>query len=327
MKVQSQFVPAWWLQGPNQQTCFPSFFRKRNIPEGFWKRLELADGDFLDLYISGKEPEMDAHAKKPMVVLLHGLEGSIHSPYALGVMAECHKQGWDVIQMHFRGCSGEPNRNQRAYHSGETEDFTYVLNWIIANFPNRILAAAGFSLGGSVLLNYLGKSKTETRLVAGVAVSVPLQLDIASRRINQGFSRGYQSYLLSTLRKKIAQKPELLDQLGLSQKEVMEIADFYEFDDKVTAPLHHFENADDYYNKTSARQYLKSIQKPTLIIQAKDDPFMTSEVIPSDEELSDQVTLEVSEHGGHCGFVGGTNPLEPEYYLDKRIPEFLRDFF
>lgn len=327
MIVKSSFQPAWWLQGPNQQTCFPSFFRKRNIPEGFWKRLELADGDFLDLYISGNESEIDKDANKPMVVLLHGLEGSIHSPYALGVMAECCRKGWDVIQMHFRGCSGEPNRNSRAYHSGETQDFITVLNWIIANYPNRKLAAAGFSLGGSVLLNYLGKAKSETRLIAGVAVSVPLQLDIASRRINRGFSRAYQLHLLSTLRKKIAQKPELLNQLGLRKKDVMEIADFYEFDDKITAPLHDFKGADDYYQKTSARQYLKSIVKPTLIIQAMDDPFMTPEVLPEASELSDAVTLEISETGGHCGFVSGTNPLEPEYYLDKRIPQFLEEYF
>ncbi len=327
MIIESEFKPAWWLPGPNQQTSFPSFFRKRTIPEGYWKRLELADGDFIDLYIAGDEAENTLADQTPLVVLLHGLEGSIHSPYSLGLMTQFIQQGWGAIQMHFRGCSGAPNRNFRAYHSGETEDFTYVLNWLTEKFPHRPLAAVGFSLGGSVLLNYLGKAKAETRLVAGVAVSVPLQLDIASHRINQGFSRAYQKYLLSSLRVKIAKKPELLQRLKLSKEDVMQIADFYEFDDKITAPLHDFDGADDYYNKSSARQYLKNIAKPTLVIHAKDDPFMTEEVIPEASELSASVTLELSKAGGHVGFISGKNPLEPEYFLDKRIPEFLASYF
>ncbi len=330
MIIKSPFKPAWWLPGPNQQTCFPSFFRKRKIPEGYWKRLELADGDFIDLYISGKQIRKNRQVSEedqPLVVLLHGLEGSINSPYSLGVMSRLIERGWGAIQMHFRGCSGTPNRNARAYHSGETEDFTYVLNWLTEQYPLRPIAAVGFSLGGSVLLNYLGKVKSETRLVAGVAVSVPLQLDIASQRINQGFSRAYQKHLLSTLRAKIAEKESLLKQLNMTRGDVMQIADFYEFDDKITAPLHDFKDADDYYIKSSARQYLKTIARPTLIIQAKDDPFMTEQVIPTETELSKCVTLEISEQGGHVGFISGKNPLEPEYYLDQRIPEFLSCHF
>ncbi len=330
MIIKSDFKPAWWLTGPNLQTSFASFFRKRKIPEGYWKRLELADGDFIDLYISGKQNDDEKEVKTdttPLVVLLHGLEGSINSPYSLGVMSQFVKMGWGAIQMHFRGCSGAPNRNARAYHSGETEDFTYVLNWLTERYPSRPVAAVGFSLGGSVLLNYLGKVKSETRLVAGVAVSVPLQLDIASQRINQGFSRAYQKHLLSTLRIKIAEKESLLKQLNLSKEDVMQIADFYEFDDKITAPLHDFKDAEDYYTKSSARQYLKHIARPTLIIHATDDPFMTKAVIPEENELSASVTLELSDYGGHVGFIGGKNPLEPEYYLDKRIPQYLSKYF
>ncbi len=329
MIINGKFKPAWWLKGGNLQTCYPSMFRKKSLPQGRWKRLELSDGDFLDLFIAEPEHYASGFSQQnaPIIVLLHGLEGSIHSTYAHGLLSQFLKQGWGGVQMHFRGCSGEPNRNPRAYHSGETEDFTYVLNWLTETYPKRPLAAVGFSLGGSVLLNYLGKKQTETRLKGGVAVSVPLQLDISSERINQGFSRAYQKYLLDSLREKISANVQLLERLNLSKQEVKEISSFYHFDNKITAPLHNFENADDYYQQSSARQYLKTIQKPTLIIHALDDPFMTPEVLPKEQELSEYVTLEVNHSGGHVGFVSGTNPLQPEYYLEQRIPEFFQDVF
>ncbi len=326
MIIESQFKPAWWLNGGNLQTCYPSLFRKKSLPEGCWKRLELADGDFLDLFIA--EPEQYAADytvdNAPIIVLLHGLEGSIHSSYAHGLLSQFVKQGWGGVQMHFRGCSGEPNRNPRAYHSGEIEDFTYVLNWLVEQYPNRPVAAVGFSLGGSVLSVYLGKKRQQTRLVGGVAVSVPLQLDISGARINQGFSRAYQKMLLDSLREKIRNNEMLLQRLQLSKQDVDEISSFYHFDDKITAPLHDFKSADDYYQKSSARQYLINIEKPTLIIHAKDDPFMTDELIPTAAELSPQVTLELSKSGGHVGFVSGKNPLQPEYYLEQRIPQFIK---
>ncbi len=325
----SSFKPAWWLKGGNLQTCFAPIFRKKSLPDGDWKRLELSDGDFLDLFIA--EPsnyeKNFTQDNAPIIVLLHGLEGSIDSSYAHGLMNQFIKQGWGAIQMHFRGCSGEPNRNLRAYHSGEIEDFTYVLNWLTERYPSRPVGAVGFSLGGSVLLNYLGKKKNETRLKGGVAVSVPLQLDISSASMNRGFSRTYQKYLLDSLREKISANEQLLKRLNLTREEVSEISSFYHFDDKITAPLHDFDSADDYYKKSSARQFLKNIQRPTLILHAKDDPFMTPEVLPQEHELAADVVLEISDSGGHVGFVGGSNPLQPEYFLEQRIPEFFNHLF
>jgi predicted alpha/beta-fold hydrolase len=227
--------------------------------------------------------------------------------------------------MHFRGCSGEPNRLARGYHSGETEDLAFVAETLQRREPKTLLAAVGYSLGGNVLLKWLGEIGGRAALAAAVAVSVPFDLKHCALRLESGFSRLYQWKLLHSLRHNTARKfsyipcPVSLD--GLDRTKT-----FHAFDALVTAPLHSFASADDYYTRSSSRQYLHNIGVPTLILQALDDPFMTPEVIPEPDDLSPTVTLELSEHGGHVGFVEGNWPWRPKYWLEKRIPGYLTQY-
>jgi predicted alpha/beta-fold hydrolase len=320
-EVQSQeFKPAWWLPNPHLQTLWPAIVRK-GIKHLHLERerLELPDGDFVDIDWLGKEK------KGPLILILHGLEGSIESHYAKGMMQALAEQGWRGVFMHFRGCSGEPNRLSRNYHSGETQDVRWVVELLMQREPDTLVAAIGYSLGGNVLLKWLGETRENNPLKAAIAISVPFELHKAASRIQQGFSRFYQWYFLRCLRERLTTKfaavPHDLDPAVLTTVQTMR-----DFDDKLTAPLHGFSGVDEYYTIASSRQYLRYINKPTLILHAKDDPFMTEDVIPSPDELSQAITLEVTRSGGHVGFVGGKYPWKPQYWLEERIPLFLKQY-
>jgi hypothetical protein len=278
------------------------------------ERLELSDGDFLDL-------DWTLRDDGPVVLVLHGLEGSIQSNYAAGILAALHRVRMRAVLMHFRGCSGEPNRRDRGYHSGDTEDVATVVALLRARFPEVPQGAVGYSLGGNVLLKWLGECGTAARIDAAVAVSVPFDLHRCAARLERGGSRLYQAHLLHRLRRrmehKFAHRPPPVDWGDLAR-----LTTFRQFDDRVTAPLHGFAGVDDYYTRASSRQYLRGITVPTLILHARDDPFMETEAIPVPHELSSTVTLELSEGGGHVGFVTGM-PWRPSYWLEERIPQFL----
>jgi predicted alpha/beta-fold hydrolase len=280
------------------------------------ERLELPDGDFVDL---GFTPGPGA----ALVIVLHGLEGSVRSAYALATLAAVKAQGWQGVVMHFRGCSGLLNRLPRSYHSGETGDLGFLIETLRARHPRLPLAAVGYSLGGNVLLKYLGERGDASGLAGAVAVSVPFELDKAARRMERGFSRIYQWFLVGKLRAKTARKfaamasPIDLGRLGAFRT-------FRAFDHNVTAPLHGFESAEDYYARSSSRQYLSAITAPTLILHAIDDPFMTPDAVPTRAELAPGVELDLQEKGGHVGFVTGHLPGRPRYWLDERIAAFLK---
>ena len=183
------FRPAWWLPGAHAQTLWPTVFRRPPRPRLDWERLRLPDGDFVDLSWAGAD-------RQTIVVCLHGLEGSYQSPYAAGMLNALAARGWCAVLLHFRGCSGELNELPRSYHSGETGDFGYLLEVLAQRHPNSALAAVGYSLGGNVLLKYLGEQGRGSPLRAAAAVSVPFNLGIAAQRLDNGFSRVYQWRLL-----------------------------------------------------------------------------------------------------------------------------------
>lgn len=317
--TQTQFKPAWWLRNSHLQTIFPVMCRPRQVLPLETERMELPDGDFVDLNWLGK------NQTGPLVFILHGFEGSIESHYAKSMMRALHKEGWRCVFMHFRGCSGEPNRLPRSYHSGDTKDAEFVVNTLQAREPATAISAIGYSLGGNVLLKWLGETDARNPLKAAVAISVPFELDKAAERIQHGFSRFYQWYFLRCLRERLLQKfavvPTSIDPATIL------VNDIRLFDDRYTAPLHGFSGVEEYYAISSCRQYLNRISVPTLIVHAKDDPFMSADVIPALHELSPSVTLEVSEAGGHVGFVSGKLPWRPIYWLEERIPQFLREMF
>ena len=326
------FKPAWWCRGPHCQTLWQALLRRRPRPALRRERLELPDGDFLDLDW-GTDPSVadsQAGGRAPIVLILHGLEGSAQSVYARGLLSALQTRGWRGAVLHFRGCSGTPNRLARSYHSGETGDLDFVVRLLHARHPQAPLAAVGFSLGGNVLLKWLGEQGANAPLRSAVAVSVPFLLDCAAVRLTQGLSRLYQWKLLRSLRRGLRQKfapprtpaaPTLAAPIDLHA--LNRLRCFRDFDHHVTARLHGFESAEHYYRVSSSRQYLPGIAIPTLILHAADDPFMTADAIPRADEVSPTTALEVQAHGGHVGFIGGRWPWAPVYWLERRIPEYL----
>ena len=318
MIIQSKFKPAWWLPGPHLQTIWPTFMRRNILLDLFRERIELPDGDFIDLDWVNTE-----NKNAPIVLVLHGLEGSIESKYARGVLKALNKNGFRPVFMHFRGCSGEHNRFVTSYHSGHTSDLAYIVNLLKTREPNSEISAVGFSLGGNVILKWLGETNVNNPLKNAVTVSVPFDLHEVTNKLDTGFFKIYQRRLLNSLTKKVKDKAKN-NSLLKNSTNLNDIRSFWDFDNKITAPLFGFKDAMDYYQQSSCRQYLKNIERPTLILHAANDPFMTQEVIPTNNELSEQVSLEISRSGGHVGFVYGIFPGLSKYWLDERIPKFLK---
>ena len=324
MKADSPFKPAWWLANAHAQTLFPTLTRRQKTPVDSEERFELPDGDFVDLSWAVNGLGSDT----PLVVLLHGLGGDANSTYAVGLLHAFNRCGWRGVLMHFRGASQEPNRLPRAYHSGDTDDVDCLLRALAKREPHTKKGIVGVSIGGNVLLKWLGEQGSQSLVHAAAAISVPFQLGIVADRINQGFSRIYQMYLLKSLREVFARKMELHgDMLPPLIKDIDSLRCFWTFDERVTAPLYGFPHVHAYYREASSRQYLINIKTPTLIIHALDDPFMTPAILPRANELSNDITFELSRKGGHVGFITGHVPGMPIYWLDQRIPQFFRDFF
>lgn len=309
---ESPFRPPWWLKSPHLQTIWPTLMRKRCPFKGDWERIELQDGDFIELAWMRNDG--------PLVMLLHGLEGSLESHYAIPIMQALHRQGFSVVFMHLRGCSRTPNRLARSYHSGATEDLSEVLQQLRQR-DQPVDAVIGISLGGNLLLKYLGESGAGSGLNAAVAVSVPFYLNKTAQHLQRGAARIYQEYLLHKLltsyRRKFANRTSPL------QVDLKAIDTLFEFDELITAPLNGFQGADDYYHRCSAIGYLKGVQTPTLIIHSRDDPFMPHETTPTNEHLGPGITLELSRYGGHVGFVHGRFPWKADYWLESRISNYL----
>jgi hypothetical protein len=321
--MHESFRPLTGASNPHLQTLLPRLVRRRVQLKPHWQRLELPDGDFVDLAWS-EDPALAGG--KPRVVLFHGLEGSFYSPYAHGQLNAWREKGWLGVVMHFRGCSGVPNRKQRIYHSGETEDARFFLQWLRTTYGEAPTAAVGVSLGGNMLACYLAQQGADSLLQAAVVVSAPLMLEPCSWRMDQGFSRVYQHYLLGQLKQNATRK--LLhypDTLPLKLPQLKALRRIRDFDDAITSRIHGFSDATDYYRRCSALPLLPSIQTPLLIIHAKDDPFMTDEVIPETATLPRNIEYQLTEFGGHVGFVGGTLK-KPHMWLEYRIPSWLAPY-
>jgi predicted alpha/beta-fold hydrolase len=258
---------------------------------------------------------------RPLLIILHGLESSAESSYAQLLLAAAIAHRWDACVLHFRDCGDYRNKLPRRYHAGETADVAFFVDKQRLTRTGPI-ALAGYSLGGNVLLKYLGEAPRGSTVAAAAAICVPMDLQVCSTALQTGASRFYQRYLLKNMREAVRRKftPE---NSPFDWHRAMAATTFDAFDDAVTAPLHGFQGKDDYYAKCSSRQFLKTIETPTLIINALDDPFMSSEMLPEESELSGQVTLELSRYGGHVGFIEGGAPGRWRYFLPERILGFL----
>jgi uncharacterized protein len=313
--VAGAFRPHPLLVGPHLQTL-ATLLRPTPRVDLRIERLELPDGDFVDLGWCGE-------GVGPLAILLHGLSGGFDSKYARGCAGRLLADGWRCVFLQFRGAGPEPNRLPRSYHHGETEDFRELLAVLRRREPSARLFAVGWSLGGNVLLKYLGEEGDRAPLAAAVAVCAPYALKPCAERLRTGFSRVYQTHLLGELKAMIRRKHAVVP-LDIDLAQALAARDFFEFDDAVTAVLNGFRDAEDYYARSACGQFLGGIAVPTLAIHAKDDPFMTPDVIPEASLLPPSMTLEVCEHGGHVGFVSAGPGLAPRFWLDERIPEFLR---
>ena len=323
-------APAW-LAGGHAQTIYP--FMLARPPVGYRReRVDAPDSDFWDLdWLDAKPvtqaaPDTEHHA--PVVVLFHGLEGGSGSHYAQALMAHLASIGWRGVVPHFRGCGGEPNRHPRAYHSGDHDEIGAMLaaihSRLQASTPSAPLYAVGVSLGGSALLNWLGRKGRDASalLAAAAAVSAPIDLTAAGIAIGEGLNRVYSYHFLSTLRPKslaMAQRfPGLLDAARLRR-----VRSMHEFDDAVTAPLHGFTGASDYWRRASSKPWLKHIRIPTLVINARNDPFVPAASLPGPAEVSPEVLLEQPDNGGHVGFLTAPFPGSLEW-LPRRLVQFFR---
>jgi predicted alpha/beta-fold hydrolase len=315
------YRPPRWLPGGHLQTIFPYLFRKTRMPSYRRERIDTPDGDFIDL------DWIDGPAERPLVVLFHGLEGSSGSHYARALMHAVGERGWRGVVPHWRGCSGEPNRLPRAYHSGDHAEAGWLLDAIAARAGPAPMFAAGVSLGGSALLNWLGRAGAEASRVvrAAAAVSAPLSLRTGGEAIERGFNMVYTWNFLRTMRRKAYEKarrfPELVD-----VRRIRDCRTLYDFDDAFTAPVHGFASADDYWDRGSSLGWLSRIAVPTLIINAKNDPFLPLNELPGPLDVSPAVTLELTNHGGHVGFLHGPPPGDP-LWLPRRLLDFFEQHF
>lgn len=321
----NRFIPASGLGNPHLQTLWGPLWRKKTRIERQRERIWLADGDFLDLDWFGPH-----ELNTPLVLVLHGLTGSSNSPYVVGLQQAIVQEGWASVALNWRGCSGEPNLLSRSYHSGASEDLASVIAHLRAKRPLAPLYAVGYSLGGNVLLKYLGESGVNSDLQGAVAVSVPFRLDECADRIGMGFSKVYQRHFMREMVTYVKDKQRHFKDEGISEGlaelsalgSLENMRTFWDFDGRVTAPLHGFADAKDYYRRASSRYYLGEIRTPTLIIQAADDPFVFKHSLPEPTELSASTEFELQEKGGHVGFVDGSLK-NPGYYLERRIPLWL----
>ncbi|HVT08502.1 MAG TPA: alpha/beta fold hydrolase [Polyangia bacterium] len=318
----------WWLPGPTGQTLWARLARSRRLIR--FSREVLPTPDHDDLMLD----HVDGPAGTPRVVLLHGLEGSAYSLHTQGLAVLVAAAGWSCTVLNFRSCARDPddikrrlpNRRPRLYHSGETEDLDLVVRALVRRDPAAPLYAVGFSLGGNVLIKYLGEQGAGGPIRAAATLSVPYDLAAASRYLERPGARVYAYHFLRRL------KPKALDVVARFPRETahLDVAriraarTFAEFDRCVTAPLHGFASAEDYYDRASAIRYLPRVATPTLCISAEDDPFFPRDgVARARQAASPSVRFQVTSWGGHTGFVGGRWPWRPHYWAEEMAVSWL----
>tara|TARA_B110000858_G_scaffold198464_1_gene265344 strand:+ start:10443 stop:11429 length:987 start_codon:yes stop_codon:yes gene_type:complete len=321
---ENEFIPTWWLPEGHSQTLWRKFSPAKKVLHRR-QRIELEDSDYIDLDWTTLDPK--ASKDNTIVFFLHGLCGCSRSSYILAMQSLLNDQGISSVAMNFRGCSGEMNRLARAYHSGVSEDLNEVFSKLAVEYPQHNFVFVGYSLGANVLLKWLGEIESHASIRKAVAVSTPFILEYCSQAMPQGVSRIYGRYFVRRLLKDFKDKQQHLQlsnpeeatriaQLG----DTRGISSIWDFDDQITAPLHGFEGAEDYYRRCSSSAFLHSIAVDTLLIQSKNDPMIPLKSIPVREMLSPTVQMQLTEKGGHVGFVSSS----PDNWLEQRILNFMQ---
>ena len=325
--VAAPFRAAGWLPGPHAQTVAGRFLRPSTGVRYRRERIDTPDGDFLDLdfaevHGSSAPPPPEG---APIVVVVHGLEGSAESAYVLETCRAAWDRGMRSVALNFRSCGGEPNRLPRFYHAGDTGDLAHVLDYLAERWPDAPLAAVGFSLGANVLLKYLGERGEESRIRAAAAVSIPFDLAAGAKLLEESWAgRMYIRIFLKSLKAKYRQKQALIGD-ACDTERVLSSRTFFDFDDAATARLHGFSGVDEYYGTSSSRNFIASIRVPTLLLHAEDDPFVPPSAIPRAAIAANPwLTAAITKDGGHVGFIGGT-PLRPTFWAETEAARFLSE--
>lgn len=308
----SSFNPAPWCPNGHFHTIGRSLLSRSSKPPHQRVEIPTPDDDFLELDVSVSSRDRD----RPVVALFHGLEGSTDRFYITELMNLFYELDWAIVAVNFRGCGSRMNRKRRFYHSGETEDYETVFEWIERQFTGRPLGAIGFSLGGNALLKSLGEHGEEHPVDAAVAVSVPYDLALGSRVISEGFNRIYEYRFLRTLRKKLEEKRGRYPDLPTFSGNTL-----YEFDDQVTSRIHGFRDAEDYYESCSSTRFVPRIRKPALLIHSRMDPICPADAMPL-AAIRDNPSLHyiLTREGGHVGFWS-----RPGGWINETVGSWLAD--
>ena len=314
-------VPSTYrASGPFKNGHFSTIYSAKLRPGILFKqereRIDLSDGDYLDLDMS-----FARHQNNKIAVLLHGLEGNAQRSYIKGQARVLQQDGWDICAVNYRGCSGTDNRLYRSYNAGATEDLDAVIDYLLEKDNYDNIALIGFSLGGNLLLKYLGEGrKLPEEIKKAVAVSTPLSLKGSLEELTKWYNWVYRTTFLRYLRKKYKRKmPSYPDQM--SREELKQIKDLLEFDHLYTAKAHGYQDAWDYYAQCSSVKYLAGVERPVLILNATNDSFLSPDCYPTELALkSSNIYLEMPDHGGHVGFVKAGNI----YYSETRTRDFLK---
>lgn len=316
--IESRFRPHPLLRDAHAQTLAASLLRPLPALTIRRERLELDDGDFVDLGWCGEH-----NIGGPIAVLVHGLTGSFESKYLRGTAQRLVERGWRCVLLQLRGAGPEPNRTARCYNHGDTVDLRYLWHWLRAREPQTPVYSAGWSLGANVTIKALAEEGDQAPVSAAAVACAPFQLELCAHKLRTGFSRVYQHKLLTELKAGIRRKhPRVPAPAEVDLAAALRARDFFEFDDAYTAPLNRYRNALDYYARCSSGQFLGRVRRPTLVVNALDDPFMTPAVVPAVSDLSPSVTLELSTHGGHVGYVGLKGGAA-ECWLERRFADYL----
>ena len=315
-------APAW-LPGGNLQTLYPALLAPRPRVRYRRQRWDTPDSDFIDLdWIENQDSGLEiADQERPLLVLFHGLEGSSNSHYARALMHAARQRGWQGVVVHFRGCSGEINRLPRAYHSGDSTEIDWILRRLRMLHGNGPLFAVGVSLGGNALLKWLGEQGEAAHAVVqrAAAISAPIDLHAAGNALEQGFNMVYTKNFLATMKRKSLAKlhvhPGLFDETRLRATRTLR-----EFDDLITSRLHGYDGVDDYYTRASSKPHLARIAVPTLLLNARNDPFLPGTTLPDPVQLSAAVTAAFPDQGGHVGFPDDKGTLT---WMPQAVIEFV----
>lgn len=310
------YSPPFLLFNPHLETIYPALVRRVSLQPYTRERITTPDNDFLDL-------DWLRQGSQKLVIVSHGLEGNTHRAYIKGMARVFFQNGFDVLTWNYRGCSGEMNRQLRFYHSGATDDLNTVVEHALSQQTHQEIYLVGFSLGGNLTLKYLGENRTRTSLIKkAVAFSVPVDLHTSCIQISKPGNWVYSNRFLKSLKKKVLEKVQSIKELdvrGLDQVKTL-----MEFDDHFTGPVHGFKNAIDYYQQSSALRYMSGISVPTLLVNAKNDPFLSPECFPVEQfKQHEFIHIETPKHGGHVGFARFNR--DNIYWSEERALRFITD--